>query len=261
MARKKVVDTDALLALNPEYAQALMRGEKWALDHMSLCESLNRGEPEGFRRPFDGTPRKWCGAACPFDEGCVTCALPENPEMARSNREHKRHMRDGVIAIEGDVNEKMTACVREMLEVAARKRMDTLEFMFRCNGGDVREGMTIFDLIRNAPVKKRVGVVEYAHSMGAIILQACDWREALPSARMLMHHTRFHEVTVEMLKNRMVVDLMVDMAKPNEDRMRQILVARTKRSAEEIRRLCDKEKYLSAQEALEFGLIDAIRKV
>ena len=88
MPRRQVVDVNGLLAANPEYAQALARGEPWALKHAQRCESLNRGEPEGFRRPFDGTKQKWCGGACPFRKGCVTCALPEDPEMARYNRRH-----------------------------------------------------------------------------------------------------------------------------------------------------------------------------
>jgi len=87
---RQVVNTAALLALNPEYAEALARGEDWAVKHARRCDSLNAGEPEGFRREFDGKPRKWCGAACPNEEGCIVCTLPENPEVARDNRRYKR---------------------------------------------------------------------------------------------------------------------------------------------------------------------------
>ena len=85
-----MIDTEMLLALNPEYAEALARGESWALKHAERSRSLNAGESEGFRREFDGKPRKWCGAACPNEEGCITCTLPENPEVARDNRRFKR---------------------------------------------------------------------------------------------------------------------------------------------------------------------------
>jgi hypothetical protein len=90
MARKSVVDTDALLRLNPRFAEAFVRSEDWALKHMRTVESLNAAEPEGFRRPFDGTPRKWCGAACDSEEGCVVCTLSENPDLARENRKRQR---------------------------------------------------------------------------------------------------------------------------------------------------------------------------
>ena len=85
MARQ-VVNTQALLALNPEYAEALARGEPWALKHAERVESINTGEPEGMRRKFDGKKRKWCGNSCPHKSGCVVCTLPENQENALAVR-------------------------------------------------------------------------------------------------------------------------------------------------------------------------------
>lgn len=91
---KKVIDTALLAALNPEYEEAVARGEPWAIKHAQLCESINNGEPEGFRRKFDGKHHPWCGTSCPdFPEGCITCALPESPEVARQNREDKKRKR------------------------------------------------------------------------------------------------------------------------------------------------------------------------
>ena len=86
MARNQVVNMGLLLALNPEYARALARREPWAVEHSKRSESLNLGEPEGYRRPFDGTSKKWCGGSCPFPEGCIMCTLPEDPGMTRRNR-------------------------------------------------------------------------------------------------------------------------------------------------------------------------------
>ncbi len=85
---RQVVNTEMLLALNPEYAKALARGEHWALKHAERCRSLNAGEPECLRREFDGKRRRWCGAACSSKKGCVVCILPENQEVARANRKH-----------------------------------------------------------------------------------------------------------------------------------------------------------------------------
>ena len=84
---RQVVNTAALLALNPEYAEALARGEPWAVKHAGQVDSFNSGEPEGMRRKFDGKKRKWCGASCPFKNGCVTCTLEDKPEIARQNRQ------------------------------------------------------------------------------------------------------------------------------------------------------------------------------
>ena len=82
----KRFDNNLLMAMNPDYAEAVARGERWALERAGTMGSLARGEPEGYRRKFDGKPRKWCGAACPARSGCITCTLPDNPDMARQNR-------------------------------------------------------------------------------------------------------------------------------------------------------------------------------
>lgn len=86
---RHMIDVEMLKQLNPEYAQALARGEPWALKHAEQCRSLNAGEPEEMRRKFDGKPRKWCGEACSSPNGCVVCTLPENAEVARENRRYK----------------------------------------------------------------------------------------------------------------------------------------------------------------------------
>jgi hypothetical protein len=84
---RHIINTALLKELNPEYAQALARGEPWALKHAQQCDSLNSGEPPEMRRKFDGKPRKWCGSACGSPEGCVVCTLPENHEHAREIRQ------------------------------------------------------------------------------------------------------------------------------------------------------------------------------
>ncbi len=88
MARFQI-NTAALMALNPEYAKAVARGELWALRHQEQCRSLNAGEPEGMRRKFTGEYKKWCGGSCPYEKGCITCTLPDRPDVARENRRHK----------------------------------------------------------------------------------------------------------------------------------------------------------------------------
>lgn len=88
----QTINVHLLEALNPEYAEALVRGELWAVKHATRVDSINRGEPERMRREFDGKRRKWCGDACqdPEGKGCVVCTLPENPELAQFSRDYAR---------------------------------------------------------------------------------------------------------------------------------------------------------------------------
>lgn len=259
---QQVVNIQSLLELNSDYTAALLKGEKWAIDHMRMCESLNACEPEGFRRPFDDIPRKWCGGACSSPEGCVMCTLPENHELAKFNRTYKSDdtlMREGIVIISGEVNSHMVDRVREAIDFAKQNQKKILEVRINSNGGKVYAGMQIYDMIRNAPVRKRVGIVRgCARSMAVVILQACEERIAFSDARILMHHTRFLEVTIKTLKNRAEVDLMLSCSEADEQRMNKLFMERTKKPLTEIEALCDKDEDMTSQEALEFGLLDLV---
>lgn len=265
MTRKQVIDTAALLALNEDYAAALMRGESWAVRHAATCESINRGEPEEYRRPFDGKPRKWCGEACPFAEGCVMCTLPENPEMARLNRRMRKDTRrlavGGIIEINGDIDWDMLEKVRAAIATAEKNNVQKIEVRIRSSGGVSRAGLAIIDALMSARVEQRVGVVtEKAFSMAAIILQACDRREASSDAKFLIHGPRFNAVTVEDLRSPTLVERMVEAADISQARIDALLAERTGRKTHQLRSEYLRERTMSAREALRFGLIDKIRK-
>lgn len=74
---------DEMFRLNPDFAEAHRKGEKWASQQVDEILGLDgqgsRKYPERNRQQ-DGTPRNWCGA-CQHPEGCVMCDLDENPEV------------------------------------------------------------------------------------------------------------------------------------------------------------------------------------
>lgn len=67
------------MRMNPEFAEALARGEKWALDYADSSRALDgvsfRRHPERAHHE-DGKPRNWCGA-CAHVNGCIVCDLDE----------------------------------------------------------------------------------------------------------------------------------------------------------------------------------------
>ena len=69
---------DLIMALNPEFATALARGERWALLHADAINGLDgkatRRHPERAFKEDGATRRNWCGT-CAFKKGCVSCDL------------------------------------------------------------------------------------------------------------------------------------------------------------------------------------------
>ncbi len=266
------VNINALLALNEDFVKALMKGEAWAINHMRICESLNAGESEGFRRPFDGTSQKWCGEACPYDKGCMMCTLPENTEVADYNNEHPDALArlnldsnaemqaiQGQIAIIGTIDESMVRLVRLMLSIAKENHVNVLQVEIESNGGTTSAGLEICDMIQSASVERRVGIVKtYARSMALIILQACDERIATPQAKFLLHHSGISRVTVAELRDQKRIKFILESIAADEKRMDEMLTSRTGRIIEEIQAICDQDTDMTSETALRIGLIDGI---
>jgi hypothetical protein len=75
-----------VLVMNPDFAKAYSRGEKWAVDRaegiLGIDGLANRRFPERTRdEDRYGTPKNHC-VSCPYKSGCVTCDLPYNPQMS-----------------------------------------------------------------------------------------------------------------------------------------------------------------------------------
>lgn len=167
----------------------------------------------------------------------------------------------GVITICGKVDGQMVELVHGMLAVAESNRVKELTVKIQCNGGGVRAGLDIYDMIRVAPVEKRVGLVlGFARSMGAIILQACEERITTQHSRILIHYVSVNEVSVDVLKDPERLKKEIELGEREQNYLEAILMDRTKRSVEEIRAACSKDADMTSEEALAFGLIDTIRK-
>jgi hypothetical protein len=73
--------------MNPDFAQAEMRGEKWAVDQAEMVRGIDRKASRQFPERThlaDGKPRNWCGT-CLHPEGCISCDLPPMDHRIRKN--------------------------------------------------------------------------------------------------------------------------------------------------------------------------------
>lgn len=76
---------NTVMQLNPEFAEALARGESWALKYADAVKGIDgeasRRHPE---RAFeeDGKRRNWCGS-CSHKKGCVVCDLDSDHTVTK----------------------------------------------------------------------------------------------------------------------------------------------------------------------------------
>jgi ATP-dependent Clp protease protease subunit len=89
--------------------------------------------------------------------------------------------------LQGEVDSDLVdaaTCAFHMFEMDDKP----VTIFMNCPGGDEVQGMAVYDLIKNSRCHVTIRVTGEACSMGAVILQAADIREALPHA-VIMHHS------------------------------------------------------------------------
>lgn len=130
---------------------------------------------------------------------------------------------------------------------------ETIELHINSNGGSVKEGVAIYNLLKQKQNTK-VGIVDgVAHSVAFLILQACETRKMCLGTTALIHNMWMycHGNATQLRK---YADDLDDMMEAN----RQVFMERATISEEELKDLMEKETYLTPDKALEYGLIDEI---
>lgn len=164
----------------------------------------------------------------------------------------------GIIAIGGEVNGEMAKYVRESTLRLRAKGSPPIELHISSNGGGVDAGLAIYDLLIHYPGEITGIVYGYAKSMAAIILQACAHRWAAEHSQILIHHISRTEISLDTLRDpQKTTEAREDLEK-KQSQLYRILTERTRRSLEEIKAECSKDREMTPEEAKEFRLIDEI---
>ena len=152
-----------------------------------------------------------------------------------------------------DVTASLT--VAQLLFLEAEDPEKDISLYIMSPGGSVTAGMAIYDTMQYIKCDVSTICLGMAASMGAFLLAggAKGKRYALPNAEIMIHQpsggargqaTEISIVAEEILKTR--------------QRLNEILAANTGKTVEEIARDTERDNYMSAQEALEYGLIDHV---
>ncbi len=129
----------------------------------------------------------------------------------------------------------------------------TIELHINSNGGSVKEGVAIYNNLKQKQNHK-VGIVDgVAHSVAFLILQACDERKMCLGTTALIHNMWMY-CYGNASQLRKYADDLDDMMEAN----RQVFMERAKITEEQLKELMENETYLTPDKALEYGLIDEV---
>lgn len=161
------------------------------------------------------------------------------------------------IWVNGAVDGKMAIDIISALLHFDKESDEEITMLIHSPGGSIQEGLAIYDVMKIIKAPVRTVAVGMAASMGAVLLAAGTKgrRMALPSSKVMVHQPLISNTGVVNVSE--VIGLGEHM-KGVKQMMNRILAECTGHTEEEIDETCRTDHYFSAEEAVEYGLIDYV---
>jgi ATP-dependent Clp protease protease subunit len=188
--------------------------------------------------------------------GMVPIVIEQSGRGERAYDIYSRLLRDRVVFIVGPINEQTAnLVVAQLLFLESENPDKEIALYINSPGGSVYAGMAIYDTMQFIKSDVSTICVGMAASMGAFLLAAGakGKRYALPNSRIMIHQpsggSQGQASDIE-IQAREILYL--------RERINRILADRTGQPVERIARDTDRDNFMSADDALSYGLIDKI---
>ena len=174
----------------------------------------------------------------------------------RSYDIYSRLLNDRIIFLADEVNDQTASLVvAQLLFLEAQDPDKDISLYINSPGGSVSAGMAIYDTMNFIKCDVSTICIGMAASMGAFLLSsgAKGKRIALPNSEIMIH-----QPLGGMQGQASDMKIAADHILRTKAKLNSILALNTGKSIEEIERDTDRDNYLTAQQALEYGLIDKV---
>jgi ATP-dependent Clp protease protease subunit len=169
-----------------------------------------------------------------------------------------RLLRERIIMVNGQIEETLAnLVVAQLLFLAAEDGKREINVYINSPGGSVTAGLAIYDTMRILPCPVSTTCVGLAASFGTILLMAGDrgLRRSLPHARIHMHQPLIQGGIGGQATD---IDIQAREILHTRDVLNEIIQHHTGQSLERIKRDTERDFFMSATEALEYGIIDEV---
>ena len=170
-----------------------------------------------------------------------------------------RLLSDRIIFLGEEVSNTSAALVvAQMLFLEAEDPEKDIQLYINSPGGSVTAGFAIYDTMQYIKCDVSTICIGLAASFGAFLLAggAKGKRIALANAEIMIHQPAIHGNGVQ--GQATDIKIMSDHMQKSKQRLNRILAENTGKSVEQIREDTERDNYMSAKEALEYGLIDRV---
>jgi ATP-dependent Clp protease protease subunit len=180
-------------------------------------------------------------------------------QTARGERSYdiySRLLKERVIFLVGQVEDHMAnLVVAQLLFLEAENPEKDIQLYINSPGGSVTAGMSIYDTMQFIKPNVNTICIGQACSMGAFLLTAGEAgkRYCLPNSRVMIHQPSGGA-------QGQATDILIhaENIKDTKERLNRILAKHSGRTYEEVAADTERDNFMSAEQALEYGLIDEI---
>ena len=186
----------------------------------------------------------------------VPYVVEQTSRGERSYDIFSRLLNDRIIFLSEEVNDTTASLiVAQMLYLEAQDPDKDIQFYINSPGGSVTAGMAIYDTMRYIKCDVATICVGMAASMGAFLLSAGTKgkRMSLPNAEIMIHQPSAGT-------QGQITDMAIHMKRLEtiKARMNRILAENTGKPLDVVTEACERDNFMTAEEAVEFGIVDRV---
>ena len=183
-------------------------------------------------------------------------------QTARGERSYdifSRLLNDRIVMLSEEVNNTTASLiVAQLLYLEGQDPDKDISLYINSPGGSITAGMAIYDTMNYIKCDVSTICIGMAASMGAFLLAtgAKGKRMALPNSEIMIHQPLISGGGLQ--GQTTDIKIHTDHLVRTREKMNTILAQRTGKTVEQIAQDTERDNYLSAQEAMEYGLIDSV---
>jgi ATP-dependent Clp protease protease subunit len=188
----------------------------------------------------------------------IPMVIETEGRMERSYDIYSRLLKDRIIFIGSEIdpyNQVSNSVIAQLLFLQMQDRKKDIDIYINSPGGSVSSGLAIYDTMQFMTCDIKTYCIGMAASMGAVLLAAGTKgkRFALPNADIMIH-----QVSGGAQGTASDVERTVEHMYNLKRRLNKILAHHTGKTVEQVEHDADRDHWLSAAEAAEYGLVDKV---
>lgn len=169
---------------------------------------------------------------------------------------YSRLLKDRILLLGCEIDDDVANSMIAQMLFLDMDPTEPIHIYINSPGGSVTAGLAIYDMMRTMKSEIRTYVLGQASSMGSLLLTAGNkgQRYAMPNSRIMIHQLSVHGISGQGTD----IEIAAKEIAKTKQQLNEIYAKHTGKDVNVCRDAMERDNYMSAQEAIDFGLIDKI---